>query len=225
MATALPPLRESFLGETLSLSGTVENWPAGQTAEISFGGKIVGSVTEDGRFGVEAKELPPYTGPAVESLLPLPVLAEQIGCNSGTLFTSDPAARVYWSDRLELTQGGPSGLRPQLSPAVPFPALRRSPEWGLDWDRDKPLLALVYADRDVRLSGWRVCTGTYNTAWHAPGPWRQTALVNVQLRHGWNDVTMTYRELGQENGELTVQGSDTRSAAPWWYNGVPFFRP
>lgn len=224
-ATELPPLRQSFLGETLNLSGTASDWPAGQTAQIRLEQQAVGMVGEDGHFSVMAEVVPSYTRPAVEALLPLPTFAEQETCAPGTFATSDAAARVSWSADLLLFPSAPRSLAPQLSPVPPFPALRRSPEWGLSWDWDKPHPLLVYADRDVRLSGWKVCTGKYGTTWHAPGTWQQTFLVNVQLRRGWNDVTMTRREVGKETYTLTVEGSDPGSPVPWRYNGVPFSRP
>lgn len=209
----LPPLREATLGETLTLTAPVENWPAGQGAEVRLEGQPIGRVSAQGLLAVSTDRRPSTLHVPQETLLrPVPLAGREQRCRINTVTASDPAARVSRLDVLDL---GPvpvpaQGLEPQLSPVPPTPQLWR----GQGEDRT----LLVYADRDVRLHGRKDCLGSH---WYGTPPeWTQTSSIHLQLRRGWNTVTVTASAPAQDRYVLTVQGGEVPEARPWQYNGV-----
>lgn len=210
---ALPPLRESALGETLVFSGTAQNWTAGQTAQVRFEQMMVGSVRADGTFSVSIQVSPSYLTEPEPLLLPTPAGGEERACSLQTISVSDAGARTYRLDSFLLVAGAAQSLAPQTSPAVPAPLLLR--------EQGDTRVVLVYADRDVRVSGQKSCTGKF-WPWNASSAtWAQGSSINVFLRRGWNTVALTQKYLGENKWQLVVQGGDTEPATPWQYNGVP----
>lgn len=210
---ALPPLRESALGETLVLSGMAQNWTAGQTAQIRFEQTPVGTVRADGTFGVSIQASPSSLAEPLPWLLPTPAGGEERACALQTVTLSDAQARMYRLDSFLLLTGAAQSLGPQTSPAVPAPLLLR--------EQGDTKVVLVYADRDVRVSGQKSCTGKF-WPWNASSAdWAQGSSINVFLRRGWNTVTLTQKDLGENRWQLVVRGGETEPPTPWRYNGVP----
>ncbi|MPY66127.1 hypothetical protein F8S09_05365 [Deinococcus sp. SDU3-2] len=214
----LPLLREAALGETLTLTAPVENWPAGQVAEVRLEGQPIGRVSAQGLLTVSTDRRPSTLSVPQETLLrPVPLAGQERRCRMNTVTASDPAARVSGLDALDL---GPvpvpgQGLQPQLSPVPPTPQLWRTQ------GEDRTLL--VYADRDVRLRGRKDCVGSH---WYGVQPeWTQTSSIHLQLRRGWNTVTVTASAPAQDRFVLTVQGGEAPEARPWQYSGVPLGQP
>lgn len=209
----LPPLREAALGESLTLTAPVENWPAGQVAEVRLEGQPIGRVSAQGQLTVSTDRRPSTLLTPQEGLLwPVPFGGQERGCRTNTVTASDPAARVSRLDALDL---GPlpvpsQGLGPQLSPVPPTPQL-----WRV---RGENRTLLVYADRDVRIGGRKECLGSH---WSGVQPeWTQSSSIHLQLRRGWNTVTVTASAAAQNRYVLTVQGGEAPQARPWQYNGV-----
>lgn len=210
---ALPPLRESALGETLVLSGTAQNWTAGRTAQIRFEQTTVGTVRTYGIFSVSIQVSPSSLAEPLPWLLPTPGGGEERACSIQTVSVSDAQARMYRLDNLLLTAGAAQSLGPQMSPVPPMPMLLR--------EQGDTKVVLVYADRDVRVSGQKSCTGKF-WPWNASSAdWAQGSSINVFLRRGWNTVTLTQKDLGENRWQLVVQGGETEPSTPWRYNGVP----
>lgn len=218
----LPQLRESALGQTLNLSGQVEDWPAGLTAEIvleryAAPQTVIGSVSDAGAFRVSTTAPLPLQRTAVSALLG-PVGPEN-GCAGQDLQLSDAAVRAFELPTLRLIRQGPASasLRPQLSPPVRVPELRRQ--------AGNSEVRALYVDRDLRVVGTQVCSGQSVVTGTR---WQRATSINVQLRAGWNLITVTSEVVsGQDRTDadrLTVQGGDPVVGTVWTYNGVPLDR-
>ncbi len=192
------------MGEMLTLSGTVENWEAGRTAEVHYGPAHLGTVQGDGTLTVAAPFVPfnLFSG-AEEVLLPSVIGAD---CALDTVTVSNRQARAEGLVSL------PLGLAPtpQTSPAPPMPMLLRR--------QGETRVVLVYVDRDVRVSGQKSCTGESWSWSPPPTSWARSAAINVFLRKGWNTVSITEKDLGENRRQLVVQGGDTEPPTPWRFS-------
>jgi len=211
---SLPPPRESALGETLTLSGTAENWTPAAPAQIRFEQAVVGNVNSDGTFSLSISAKPPYLFPAQSVLLPVISLGgKELDCTVNTIVASSPEAQVYRMDGLTLSPVSATSLAPQLTPAYPHPQLVRT--------QGETTVSLIYADRDVRISGGKTCT-VQDWPWDANAHLSvQTSTINVQLRRGWNTVSLRQQRSQGNRLDLAVEGGEGQTVTPWRYNGVP----
>ncbi|MDV6375718.1 hypothetical protein [Deinococcus arenicola] len=218
---SLPALRGSALGLTLTLKAQVENWPASLVANVvlersATPENVIGSVTEMGVMSVSTTTLPPLTTTAVLALLG--PAGPESGCGVQDVQISDAATRAFELRTLPLVQveTSPVSLRPQLSPPIPFPELRRQ--------AGNSAVHVLYVDRDLRVVGTQVCSGEHVIT---GSRWQRASSVNVQLRAGWNLITVTSEYLGGKEGlsnvdayQLTVEGGDRVVGTAWQYSGV-----
>ena len=212
----LPPLVESALGREPTLAGTAENWTGEQDVDLAVGQQAVGQLRPGGAFKAV---LPEPDGAGNDPVFALGYSLSSYAssrCSQDQVFLSDPAAKVVAWRALRLQQRAGS-VQPQTSPPPSEPELIR--QRYDERARTNTQTVLVHADRDTLVRAQKSCL---YRPYGAPKntEYGLALALHLQLRQGWNTVTVTER-YGEGGTWSTVYGGEPAPPVAWKYNGVP----